>query len=174
MKQKQDISKHPVSVALSPLKAEAVKRANKEALEAIERFKIELAEAGFDLDVYAPLKNAWDLKNYFKRQFAYQLTVNGEWEYGKKQNVRVCPELEARFVKQAEIDAGIQYDAFVYKLVGKVGEVDKAEIEGSHVWGFSILTVTKGEAVERWKTQQIVNVSKHGRLFNQWPSRKQK
>jgi hypothetical protein len=31
--------------------------------------------------------------------------------------------------------------------------------------------VTKGGTVERWKTQQIVNVSRLGKLFNQWPTR---
>ena len=43
------------------------------------------------------------------------------------------------------------------------------------MWGYSVLTVTKEDgSVERWKTQQIMNISVLGLLFAQWPSRKMK
>jgi hypothetical protein len=82
---------------------------------------------------------------------------------------------EERFVAAAIELAATQYVAFVAKLVGKIGAVDSATLAGSHVWGYSILTVTKSDgSSERWQTQQIVNQSKLGTLFNQWPSRKVK
>lgn len=59
------------------------------------------------------------------------------------------------------------------KLIGKIGPVTSATIKGNHVWGHSVLTITNPDAVvEHWKTRQIVNVSKLGKLFNQWPTRK--
>jgi len=81
----------------------------------------------------------------------------------------------AEFVSKAVEAAGAQYTAFIAKLEDKVGAHTAATLEGSHVWGYSFLTVTKADgAVEVWKTQQITNVSVHGLLFNQWPSRKVK
>ena len=79
---------------------------------------------------------------------------------------------EAKFVDDTMRDAAAQYDAFIAKLIRKIGDFDSATLTGSHVWGYSILTVTKGAATERWGTRQIVNQSVLGKLFNQWPSRK--
>ena len=81
---------------------------------------------------------------------------------------------EERFVQSAMEMAAAQYDAFVDQAGGKIGKCDAASLAGSHVWGHSILTVAKGETVERWKTQQIVNQSVLGTVFNQWPTRKLK
>jgi hypothetical protein len=80
-----------------------------------------------------------------------------------------------RFIKQRMEWAAADYDAFVIKLVKKIGEVKKAELHGNHVWGYStlIVTIPDGE-VQAWKTQQIVNHSKLGKPFNQWPTRRMK
>lgn len=165
--------KHPITVCLEPLKTEAVARAEKEAIAFIERVKVAVAAAGYDLRVYAP-NAAHDIGMYLKRLTAERLTewTQSTYRHNEPMLVRFVPEKIAKFVKDAKEDAAVAYDLFVMKMVTKCGTVDAAEIEGNHVWGYSILTVTKGDAVERWKTQQIVNVSKHGLLFNQWPSRK--
>jgi len=80
-----------------------------------------------------------------------------------------------RFVERAQAQAAVEYDAFVCKLVNKVGAVVDAELIGDHVWSYSVLRVTKREGVEtfveRWKTQQIWNVSVLGNHFPQWPTR---
>jgi len=89
--------------------------------------------------------------------------------------IRISDDLVARFIKIAKEDAAIQYDEFVAKLVIKIGKVTDATLFGNHVWSFSILTVTKEDgSIEKWKTQMIVNISKLGKLFNQWPTRKMK
>ncbi|MNE44768.1 hypothetical protein D3C80_1390130 [compost metagenome] len=88
---------------------------------------------------------------------------------------RMSPNGCALFVKQAQENASAQYDAFIAKLEAKIGEVTAAILSGEHVWGHSILTVTKADGTtEKWKTQMIVNVSVLGNLFNQWPTRKVK
>ncbi|MGL6228619.1 MAG: hypothetical protein ACRC3J_05325 [Culicoidibacterales bacterium] len=69
--------------------------------------------------------------------------------------------------------ASVSFDAYVAKLESKVGECDTAVLDGS-LWHGSVLTVTKNDVVEKWKTQMIINVSSLGKLFNQFPTRKMK
>jgi len=173
---KMKTENHPVSICLAPMKADAIVRAAKDAAKFIERFKTELQDAGFDMDVYAPRDSS--IAAHYKRLTIQQLA---EWDKPvyRPNEPHLChfsEEKGKRFVKSAEEDAAAQYDLFVAKLVRKVGDVESAEIEGNHIWGHSILTVMKRDGAElygeRWKTQQIVNVSKLGKLFNQWPSRK--
>lgn len=84
-------------------------------------------------------------------------------------------ELVEKFIQAAKADAAAQYEAFVAKLQQKIGEVKNATLKGNHVWSYSILTVEKPDGtVEHWKTQMIINVSKLGKMFNQFPTRKVK
>jgi hypothetical protein len=173
---------HPVALAVAPLKAEAIARAEKDALARIERLYANLEAAGWNLDVVAPRPDSFRCgrvayKTAIRLIAMYDAVTT--WTQSSRSSrdpciVKASPEKAARFVEQAKAMAAEQYDAFVAKLVGKIGDCDTASLEGSHVWGRSTLTVTKGAAVERWMTQQIVNVSVLGTLFNQWPSRKVK
>lgn len=171
-----------VENAVAPLKAEAIARAEVEANKLIERVLADLAEHGMDRQSAAPFPRSMNCtrEQYVRQRGKYQLyrafTKAADRASSRSPNdpdpcVR-DEERVARFIEAAKEDAALQYDAFVAKLVAKVGECDSATLAGSHVWGSSVLTVTKGSTVERWKTQQIVNVSKLGKLFNQWPTRK--
>ena len=91
--------------------------------------------------------------------------------YGDPVIVVRCEEAINRVVAQAREAAGASFDAYVIKMVTKIGGVDSASVAGYHLWNGSVLTVTKGDVVERWHTQQIVNCSSLGTLFNQWPTR---
>ncbi len=171
-----------IEAAVAPVKAEAFARAQQDAVALIDRLTAKLEEAGWDLDVAAPYPNSrTDGRNTYlakkaRRSLFEAITRSAQSSRSMRDPCIVvpAPDREAHFVNNAIDLAGQQYDAFVAKLVGKIGEVDSASLAGSHVWGHSVLTVTKGETVERWKTQQIVNQSKLGTLFNQWPSRKVK
>ena len=91
---------------------------------------------------------------------------------GEPNLVKLSDEGCSRFIEQSAQDAALQYDAFICKLVSKVGEIVDASIEGDHVWGWSILTVTKADgSKENWKTQQIRNYSVYGTPYLQWPTR---
>ena len=178
---------NPIEAAVMPLKADAVARARKDAHDLIARRLKALEEAGWDLEKAAPYPNGRihgnrEYKTMMRWRDALE-AVSRDAETrdpyrsrrpGEPHIVEPAPAKMDRFVETAEKMAADQYDLFVMKLIGKVGACDAAELSGSHVWGYSILTVTKGDAVERWKTQQIVNCSVHGLLFNQWPTRKVK
>ncbi len=175
---------HPVAAAILPLRDDAIERADLLAREHIARLIAKLEEANWNLCAIAPRPNSLrDSREKYltaqrrRAQFSAITTFVQDKPYRRFNDPEFrarSPEREAAFIAAAKEAAGVQYDLFVAKLVGKIGDCDDATISGNHVWSHSILTVTKGGTVERWKTQQIHNISKLGLLFNQWPSRKVK
>lgn len=174
-------AREPVGLALHPLKAEAVKAAAADAAVTVGHVQRKLEAAGWDIKVAAPrAKSCWDRD--YKTQNAYRALVSSLTESvkegyhyprpGEPEIVRMSEKGIIRFIAQAEENAALFYDAFIVKMVAKVGEVTAATINGNHVWDHSILRVTlpTGE-VQKWKTQQIWNYSVHGLRFPQWPSR---
>lgn len=172
-----------IAEVVLPLKEDAIKKAEEHAKTLIENCRKNLAENDNDLGLVAPYPKAGRLSTaeYWFRMGKYTL-YNKLVKHRKSTRmmnepdyVDIYPEYCERFITQSREDAAIQYDAFVAKLVEKIGEVKDVKLIGNHVWSFSILTVEKeGGIIEHWKTQMIINVSKHGKIFNQWPTRKVK
>lgn len=182
-------SQEPVGAAVHALKAAAVERAGKSATEHAERVMKDMAANGWDLTLAAPyptfhspgsreMKEAARAKHSLYASLTKSADPNRCRRPGD-QDIRVRDdEGISRYVAQCETLAALQYDAFIVKLVQKVGPVISAVLDGDHVWHHSILRVAKREGNETygeaWKTQQIVNYSKLGTPFHQWPTRKLK
>lgn len=172
-----------IEKAVMPLKKDAIKRAEQESLKIIEKVRKALEEAGNDLQIVAPYPDSMRMgRNEFmavqsKYKIYRYLTQNRGCTRRPKEPeyADMCQEYIDRFIEESKETAAFQYDTFVVKLIGKIGDVTKADLDGNHVWGYSFLNVVlpSGEN-QKWKTQQIVNISKLGRLFNQWPTRKVK
>ena len=171
-----------IESVIMPLKSDAMQRAEQEATALVKRYIDKLEEANFDLNIAAPYPKSTIGRNSYmiamsKRQTYNMLVkhVKSSRSHGEPDIVEVSAERVANFINMAKVDAAAQYESFVAKLVDKIGEVTEAKLTGNHVWSFSILSVTKPDTTqENWKTQMIVNVSKLGKLFNQWPTRKVK
>lgn len=81
------------------------------------------------------------------------------------------PAREETLLKQAAEAAGANFDAFINKMTLKTGEgVTGAALSG-RIWTSCELTVEKPAGIEIWYTKMILNRSKLGTLYNQWPSR---
>lgn len=176
---------NPIEAAVAPLKIDAIARAEQEARNLVAHHARRLAECDGNAEILAPRPDSrTDGRERYRekdrrRALLDSLTTLQNYDVVKYDwrapEIRKIDDAKVEaFVEQAKRFAGQQYDAFVAKLVAKIGEVDDAVLNGNHVWSHSILTVRKGETLEHWKTQQIVNVSKLGTLFNQWPTRKVK
>lgn len=183
--------REPVGRAIHGVKAEAVLFAEAEARKVVARVEKELAEAGWDRQAYAPYPYRLHAGTHeydrakAKYGLVHQLTTSAAERYrsrsmGDPDPAKMDPDMVERFVDNARRDAAHQYDAFICKMVAKVGPCEDAALSGSHVWGSSILTVTKANSgdrndpdhvIERWHTQQICNQTKYGRPYLQWPSR---
>lgn len=176
---------NPIEVAVMPLKEAALERAATEAAAVIGRVKAKLEEAGWNRDAVAPYPKSWNVsreefhKNLGKYRLFCALTKLANSKTCRRPNepciVEMSEEGIARFIKDAKENAATAYDLYVAKLVHKIGETTEAKLEGNHVWGKSYLhVVTAAGSKECWKTQTIINVSKLGKLFNQFPTRKVK
>jgi hypothetical protein len=77
--------------------------------------------------------------------------------------------------KEAEEKSRFQYRAYLAKMNAKIGEVISADLKGTSLWNESFLTVVKSDNVtEIWKTRLVLNQSKYGLPFFQFPTRKVK
>lgn len=175
---------NPVETAVAPLKQDAVNRAEENARSYVARLLTALEANGFDLNVTAPRAHGRMSKGEYqqasaKRSIYQSITSTVSTHSPREPKAPTIVKADTvgieKFVAAAKEDAALQYDSFVAKLVAKVGDVKSAELTGNHVWGFSFLRCENADgSVTTWKTQQIVNVSKLGLLFNQWPTRKVK
>lgn len=174
---------NPITAAVLPLKEEAFARAEQDARALANKYLAKMEEHGMDLDAAFPRGDSYrDNRETYKRKMmrhnlAQRLTTYTQsTRRPGEPNLRAHkPENVEAFVVEQVRGTGDQYDKFVMKLVNKIGDVVDAKLSGSHVWGRSTLTVTKADgSVERWMTQQIVNQSVLGTLFNQWPTRQLK
>lgn len=176
-----------IEKAVLPLKVDAIERATKEAKEYVAKITAALEAADGDVNIVAPYPFMHSGLNQFQRMAALRrheqvhalvtADPNRKSRHGMNDPYyAVMDEAKINRFIQDRIDGAIaDYDSFVAKLITKIGDVTSARLSGNHVWSYSILIVTKPDGEEQaWKTQQIVNVSKLGRYFNQWPSRKMK
>lgn len=178
----ENIKEHVVAKAVAPLKEIAVNHAEEKARELIHSVRTKLEANGWDLDKAAPRPEYHDYgKEYFtkksNRTIMERLTnwVDAAHLPGTPLIVKMTAELEYEFIESVKRDAAAQYEMFVAKLVHKIGEATEATLDGSSVWSHSYLDIVKPNGVkEIWKTRLITNVSKHGKFFNQWPTRKVK
>lgn len=176
------MNQNAIEAAVAPLKASAMDYAEKYARETAARLDVELTEFGHDLELAAPRGNSLrDDRVTYRTKNGRRALVNAVFSYVEKTHsgphrLNHIVALDAAkvtiFVKHAREDAAATYEAYVRKLVKKIGAVKSATLDGSRVWTYSNLTViTEAGATETWKTQQILNVSVYGKVFNQWPTR---
>lgn len=177
---------NPIIAVVNTLRSEAKERARQEAKEFIDEARAALEEHGWNINAAAPYPMQMG------HGMAYHLAREKHREYwaitkedpskgyqisnGRDPLIVVMDDAKMKkFIDLREEEAAKQYDAYVAKLVKKIGDVVWAELHGNHVWAHSILEVglESGET-QQWQTQTILNRSVYGRLFYQWPTRKLK
>lgn len=172
---------NPIEAAVAPLKAVIIDRTEQYAREMVASASGLLEAAGWDLDAVAPIPNGSMTRPMYmhakhRRTFFSSITKPRQAvRYSSREPLLVDmdPQRMERFVEEAKKAAAADHDAFVAKLVGKVGACAAAQLHGNDVWKGSTLYVMKNDdAVEVWKTRMIVNRSCLGKLFNQFPTRK--
>jgi len=171
-----------IATAVEPLKQASIDAAVQATKEMVARFAKKLEEANWDLNVAFPRPNGFVSRSTYMSQkaahdFASSLvrSVQPSYRMNEPMIVRMCEERISHVIDNAAKDAAFQYEAYVAKLVKKVGECDSANMGfNGGLWFDSDLVVTKGDAKEVWNTKCITNRSCLGKVFNQFPTRKRK
>lgn len=176
--------KTAVRIAVEPLLAKAQDAAVMSATNIIGKVMADLEAHGWDINKAAPWPSNVGVRlghpEYQTMKGKHTLyhslveIVSSTYQKDAPEIVKADEDRQKRFIDEARRDAEYAYEQFILKLEGKIGSHSTAVLDGDHIWGYSILTVTTPEGTERWKTQMITNVSKLGKLFNQFPSRKVK
>lgn len=174
-----------IAQAIEPLRQAAIDNATQKARAFLIKVSDALAANDGDARKAAPYPHGMDSNYMAKKGWHNQVIMCSKDDNKARNNYAAVPknpdyrkmdfEVSKRFVEKFQQEASIEFDSYVAKLKEKIGEVTSAQVSGDFVWSHSILTVTKEDgSVEKWKTQMIINVSKHGKLFNQFPTRKMK
>ena len=129
----------------------------------------------------------WDLYKMFPRRAPYNKyneQIKNFYSWITKEDGRTTLDTNPRqpnpsgiakwHAQQAE-SAKAAYEDFVHKMITKIGKpVIDAKLTGS-IWTDATLTVTTNDGESQvWHTKIIVNTSKYGTMFNQFPSRRKK
>lgn len=176
-----------IAAAVAPARASYVARCVELADRHIIRVCEQLAADEWNLDAYCPRSNL-DRADYKRSQavraFAESITERdlrpGQNQYSPRDtNFRkVAPLKVQAVIESTRKAADAIFDAYIGKLVVKLaGEpvVDAFLADSRPLWAGSTLVVKRADcSVERWSTKTIINVSVHGKLFNQFPTRKVK
>ena len=131
------------------------------AINEIARFKAALEKSGWNINAA--------FKNKENRQNAYRMfkNVNGNGDCQPDE------AMEAARLASFKRTAEDEFEAFIAKMVLKLGDrVIGAVTYHGQIWEDCQITIDcqGGEQVVL-KTKIILNTSKNGKLFNQWPTR---
>lgn len=141
---------------------EYVDRARKMGEDYHNRVMANLEKAG-GIEVAAPAPNSRMSREEYryakaKREFFIQMLSTTAEKYGDE---------EAK-------GAHMAYMEWVYKLITKIGKpIEKANVSGNPWTGSRIAVVTNDGETQVWNTKMILNQSKYGKLFNQFPTRRE-
>ena len=170
-----------IEAVVMPLKTDAMNRAEQYARAIVADVRKELAAAGNDMNICAPYPSSLNYGSraeYAAKLSKYKLFCSlcqsrqGSRRMNEPDLCDVNSNYVAKFVKEAREDAAFQYEAFVAKLNRKIGAAVHATLVGNHIWAESFLTVELPNGEKQiWKTKHILNRSKLGKVFNQFPSR---
>ena len=169
-----------IATAVEPLKQASIDAAVQATKKMVARFAQKLEEVNWDINVAFPRPNGFMSRSKYMslqaaRDFAASLVrwVKPSYRINEPMIVRMCDERISYVIDNAAKDAALQYEAYVAKLINKVGECDSAKMGFNNgLWFDSDLVVTKGDAKEVWNTKCITNRSCLGKVFNQFPTRK--
>lgn len=178
---------NPIAIAVEPLRSVAVERAEAETRALIKRMFAKLEECGWDRNTAYPYPQA-NNPLFHRAKAAYDLashitqpdpTVRADYTMRGPKIVIACPSGVDRLIEEAREQAEAMFEAYVAKLTSKaakLGDTVEARLTaGDYLWSYSILDVAYADGTHaRFKTQMIINFSKYGLPFNQWPTRQMK
>lgn len=172
----------------APMRASTIEVAENRTRARANAVYSRLVACGWDILAAYPLPNAnmsrdaYQMANaahLFARSVTRIVAPNKSRRVGEPLIVAACLASLDLVVADERRAADEAFDSYLIKLAGKTGPVASATLNASggpeNVWTYSVLKVTRPDgSTAVYTTQRIINVSKLGKLFYQWPTRLRK
>lgn len=165
-RQAEEGSSAALVTALKAHRGQYVEEARKRALQFIDDFKRKVQDRG-GIDSVAPAPT---------REIRQSDPTAARKAADKRARIAALLDQDSNeYATREATAAGESYDSWVYKLVQKIGKpVADAEVSGDPWTGSTITVTTRDGEQQKWNTQMIINRSKLGKMFNQFPTRRAK
>jgi hypothetical protein len=151
--------------ALESVKQDVINTYADYAGRQIETIKATLIENGMDMKAAYPDRDSRQTPEAITD--ATGSTVQGH--YTRK----FSAQKEAEYIEMNKESAAFSFASYIEKMAMKLGDkgIVKVSFDG-RIWNRCAVTITCDDgSVTTLDTQIIVNTSKNGKLFNQWPTR---
>lgn len=173
-----------IAQAVQPLKQASVDAAVARTIASHKTIIEKLSQHGFNIDAAYPRPSTNMSRAAYHAAYELRSAVEAIVDFEKStyrlnepKIVKVNSEKILYELEQTALDAEASFDAYVTKLNNKVGTGIVYAQMGfvNNVWSNSNLIVKKNDGSrEVWNTKCIINRSKLGRWFNQFPTRQVK
>lgn len=173
-----------IAQAVQPLKQASVDAAIARTIASHKSIIEKLSQHGYNIDAAYPRPSTNMSRAAYQAAYDLRCAVEAIVDFEKStyrlnevRIVKVSADKIIYELEQTTLNAEASFDAYVTKLNIKVGtgivDAQMGYVKG--VWSNSNLIVTKNDGSrEVWNTKCIINRSKLGRWFNQFPTRKLK
>jgi hypothetical protein len=178
-----------VEAAVAPIK-DAIYQNSKKSLEgAVLKLRTELEACGWDRERYAPYPKSTMSRVVYKVTMAKYNWVRAwttpadptvrRFVFDSAPDVVVIPDPSAKIDRMAKEEAKATFESYCRKLVAKITEAGIKEAVtvtysgGASPWSRSTIEVVMDSGSRAsWTTSVIMNRSIYGKLFNQFPTRR--
>jgi hypothetical protein len=152
-----------------------VAHAEKVGLEQYERIAKTFESHDMNLDEMAPKPNINMSRGKYQATENYRSFVKSLFDVDVEPYMKKSITKKNKYIDMIEEQARADYMAWIHKMIEKIGKPVVSATATGNPWQNSRLLVNTNDGEEQiWHTQMIINSSKFGKLFNQFPSTRKK
>jgi len=148
-----------------------VSKAEERGLEAYNRVILRLEQHDMNLDLVAPTPDSRMTAGGYRSAANLRAFYKSLVDVDNGPFVKKSPAKKAKYIEMVKESARQDYLAWISKMIEKIGKPVVSAVATGNPWQNSKLRVNTNDGEEQiWHTQMIINSSKYGKLFNQFPS----
>jgi anion-transporting ArsA/GET3 family ATPase len=148
-----------------------VSKAEERALESYQRVLNRLEEHEMNIDSLAPQPHSRMSTGEYRAAQNYRAFINSLVVIDNGPFVKKSLAKKTKYIETVKQQAREDYLAWISKMIEKIGKPVVSAVATGNPWQDSKLRVNTNDGEEQiWHTQMIINTSKYGKLFNQFPS----
>lgn len=170
---KADVKAVALNAPVGSQNKDALRRALNDVRNELVELYAQHAQAKIDKHKTALAAAAWNITAAFKLKEDVQLAYRLFKIENAAGDCKPSPELELRHIDSFKRMAQDEFDGFIDKMILKLGSklIVNVRYRGAIWQNCSISVKFEDGSSAQLVTKVIINTSKNGKLFNQWPTR---